>query len=142
MNNLIKDALLIPVSDPRQTISINPVILKVEDRPIPLELRVTAPVTGDNLPVVLLPHGHGPSLYLPSKDGYGPLVNFYAEHGFAVTPSTARASEAGSNRSPSTACVPGGMDFPPRTIIRQSWPAPAGVGGGASRQARWHRGSG
>lgn len=84
MNNLIKDALLIPVSDPRQTISINPVVLKVEGRPIPLELRITAPVAGDKLPVVLLSHGHGPSLYLPSKDGYGPFVNFYAEHGFVV----------------------------------------------------------
>ena len=84
MNNLIKDALLIPVSAARQTISISPVVLQVEDRPIPLELRITAPATGDKLPVVLLSHGHGPSNYLPSKDGYGPLVNFYAEHGFVV----------------------------------------------------------
>jgi pimeloyl-ACP methyl ester carboxylesterase len=84
MNNLIKDALLIPVSEPGQTISISPVVLHVEDRPIPLELRITAPVSGDNLPVILLSHGHGPSLYIPSKDGYGPLVNVYAEHGFVV----------------------------------------------------------
>ncbi|PSJ37893.1 alpha/beta hydrolase family protein [Allosphingosinicella deserti] len=84
MNNLIKDALLIPVSQPRQTISVNPVILDLPSRPIPLALRITAPATGDNLPVVLLSHGHGPSLYIPSKDGYGPLVNFYAEHGFVV----------------------------------------------------------
>lgn len=84
MNNLIKDALQISVSEPRQTISISPVVLDVERRPIQLELRITAPATGDNLPVVLLSHGHGPSLYIPSKDGYGPLVNFYAEHGFVV----------------------------------------------------------
>lgn len=84
MNNLIKDALLIPVSLPRQTISVNPVILKLEGRSVPLELRITAPAIGDDLPVILLSHGHGPSLYLPSKDGYGPLVNFYAEHGFVV----------------------------------------------------------
>lgn len=84
MNNLIKDALRIPVSDPRQTISVSPVILNVEGRPIPLELRITAPVSGDNLPVILLSHGHGSSNYLPSKDGYGPLVNFFAEHGFVV----------------------------------------------------------
>lgn len=84
MNNLIEDALLIPVSDPRQTISVSPVVIEVEERPIPLELRVTAPLAGDNLPVILLSHGHGPSLYLPSKEGYGPLVNFYAEHGFVV----------------------------------------------------------
>ena len=84
MNNLIKDALLLPVSQPGQTISISPVVLDVKGRPIPLELRITAPATGDTLPVVLLSHGHGPSLYIPSKDGYGPLVNFYAEHGFVV----------------------------------------------------------
>ncbi|QAY77579.1 chlorophyllase [Sphingosinicella sp. BN140058] len=84
MNNLIKDALLIPVSAPRQTISINPVVLEVEGRPIPLELRITAPATGERLPIILLSHGHGPSLYLPSTDGYGPLVSFYAEHGFVV----------------------------------------------------------
>jgi len=84
MNNLIKDALRIPVGEPRQTIAISPVVLKVEGRPIPLELRITAPLAGDRLPVILLSHGHGPSLYLPSKDGYGPLVNFFAEHGFVV----------------------------------------------------------
>jgi len=93
MNNLIKQALLIPVSDPQQTISISPVVLKVEDRPLPLELRITAPVSGYNLPVVLLSHGHGPSLYLPSKDGYGPLVDFYAGHGFVVIQPTHRNSK-------------------------------------------------
>ena len=40
------------------------------------------PVTGQNLPVILFSHGHGPSLYLPSADGYGPIVNFWAAHGF------------------------------------------------------------
>ena len=84
MNNLIKDALRIPVGEPRQTISISPVVLEVDGRPIPLELRITAPSDGDNAPVILLSHGHGPSLYLPSKDGYGPLVNFLAAHGFVV----------------------------------------------------------
>jgi len=76
MNNLIKDPLLIPVNEPVQTISISPLVLDVEGRPIPLELRITAPAAGDNLPVVLLSHGHGPSFYTPSNDGYGPLVNF------------------------------------------------------------------
>lgn len=84
MNNLIKDALSIPVGEPRQTISISPVVLEVDGRPIPVELRITAPSAGDNLAIILLSHGHGPSLYLPSKDGYGPLVNFFAERGFVV----------------------------------------------------------
>lgn len=84
MNNLINAARHIPVSDATPAISISLVTLSASDRGLPLELRVTAPATGDDLAVVLLSHGHGPSLYLPSKDGYGPLVNFLAEHGFAV----------------------------------------------------------
>lgn len=84
MNNLISDAAHIPVRQPVQTLSINPVTLPAPDRGLPLEMRVTAPVTGTDLPILLLSHGHGPSLYIPSKDGYGPLANFYAAHGFAV----------------------------------------------------------
>lgn len=84
MNNLISEAKNIPIDQPIQTISISPVTLSVPERPLPLELRITMPASGDHLPIILLSHGHGPSLYIPSKDGYGPLVNFYAEHGFAV----------------------------------------------------------
>jgi predicted dienelactone hydrolase len=48
------------------------------------------------LPIVLLSHGHGPSLFLPSKDGYGPLANFLAERGFAVIqPTQANSKVAG-----------------------------------------------
>lgn len=84
MNNLITDSRHIPINDATQTISISPVALTVPDRGIPLQMRITAPATGRDLPVILLSHGHGPSLYIPSKDGYGPLANFYAEHGFVV----------------------------------------------------------
>jgi predicted dienelactone hydrolase len=84
MNNLVKDALCIPVDAPGQTLSINSVVLDVPGRPLPLEMRITAPLDGDGLPVILFSHGHGPSFYLPSKDGYAPLANFYAERGFVV----------------------------------------------------------
>lgn len=84
MNNLITQARHIPIPSPVPTITINPVTLPAPDRGLPLELRVTAQVTGDKLPIILLSHGHGPSLYIPSKDGYGPLVDFYAAHGFVV----------------------------------------------------------
>ena len=84
MNNLIDAARHIPVPEPGLTVSFSPVVLAAEDRGMPLELRVTAPATGDRLPVILLSHGHGPSLYIPSKDGYGPLVGFLAERGFVV----------------------------------------------------------
>lgn len=96
MNNLIDKARLIPVIESVQTISISPVLLTMPNRNRPLEMRITAPLKGNNLPVVLLSHGHGPSLYLPSKDGYGPLANFYAEHGFVVIqPSHANSKVAG-----------------------------------------------
>jgi predicted dienelactone hydrolase len=84
MNNLITEARHIPVSDAVQTVSISPVTLPAPARGLPLELRITAPVTGRDLPVILLSHGHGPSLYLSSKDGYAPMANFYAAHGFVV----------------------------------------------------------
>lgn len=84
MNNLIDLARLIPTPEPTLAASFSPVPLPMHGRPQPLQLRVTAPVDGDSLPIVLLSHGHGPSLYLPSKDGYGPLANFLAERGFVV----------------------------------------------------------
>lgn len=84
MNNLIDEARSIPISDAKPIVSVTPVTLAAPDRGLDLELRVTAPVTGSNLPIILLSHGHGPSLYLPSKDGYGSIVNFLAAHGFAV----------------------------------------------------------
>lgn len=56
----------------------------------------TEPAAGDKLPVILLSHGHGPSLYTPSKDGYGPLANFLAERGFVVIqPTHANSKVAG-----------------------------------------------
>jgi len=49
-----------------------------------MELRVSAPATGDKLPIILFSHGHGASNFLASIRGYGPLVDFYAAHGFVV----------------------------------------------------------
>ena len=84
MNNLINQARHITISQATPAISISSVTVSAPGRGLPLEMRVTAPMTGHDLPVILLSHGHGPSLYIPSKDGYGPIVNFYAEHGFVV----------------------------------------------------------
>lgn len=107
MNNLVTEARHIPVNDATQTISISPVTLAAPDRGMPLEMRITAPATGHDLPIILLSHGHGPSLYIPSKDGYGPLVNFYAEHGFAVIqPTHVNSKVAGLNPD-----APGGPLF-------------------------------
>jgi predicted dienelactone hydrolase len=47
-------------------------------------MRVSAPVTGGELPIILLSHGHGRSNHLSSLNGYAPLAHFLAAHGFAV----------------------------------------------------------
>lgn len=84
MNNLIHEARHLPMAEPVPVVSVAPVTLAVPTRAIDLELRVSAPVTGENLPIIVLSHGHGPSLYVPSLFGYGPLAHFYAAHGFVV----------------------------------------------------------
>ncbi|WP_446039838.1 alpha/beta hydrolase family protein [Streptomyces sp. SID1121] len=69
-------------------LSVSPVVLPVPGRPVDLEVRVSAPVTGNDLPVVLLSHGQGFSNHLSSLNGYAPLVNFWAAHGFVVVQPT------------------------------------------------------
>ncbi|MBZ6080495.1 alpha/beta fold hydrolase [Streptomyces olivaceus] len=66
------------------TVSFTPLVIRSPGRPVDLTVRVSAPVTGDALPVVLLSHGHGPSNYVSSLYGYGPLADYYAAHGFVV----------------------------------------------------------
>jgi predicted dienelactone hydrolase len=60
-------------------VSVSPVRLSAPNREVPLEVRVSAPVTGTNLPVVLFSHGNGWNL-----DGYAPLTAFWASRGFVV----------------------------------------------------------
>ncbi|MHB9860163.1 alpha/beta hydrolase family protein [Streptomyces sp. YIM S03343] len=70
-------------------LSVAPVTLPAPGRPVDLELRITAPATADgDLPVILLSHGQGYSHHLSSLNGYGPLVNRWAAHGFAVVQPT------------------------------------------------------
>jgi predicted dienelactone hydrolase len=107
VNNLISEARHIPINEATITISVSPVTLLAPNRELPLELRITAPATGRDLPILLLSHGHGPSRYLPSKDGYGPLVNFYAEHGFVVIQPTHASSKVAGFASD----APGGPLF-------------------------------
>jgi len=47
-------------------LSVSPVVLPAPGRVVDLEVRVSAPVTGGGLPVVLLSHGHGNSNNLSS----------------------------------------------------------------------------
>ena len=84
MSNPINQAENISASAPTPVVSVSPVVLSVPGRAVDLQIRVSAPTTGSELPIILLSHGHGNSNYLSSLNGYGPLANFWAAHGFVV----------------------------------------------------------
>ncbi|MFV0539439.1 MAG: alpha/beta hydrolase family protein [Dysgonomonas sp.] len=64
--------------------SVYPVKFKPSYRMVNLEVKVTAPVKGENLPVILISHGHGAPWYLASYRGMSPLADYYASNGFVV----------------------------------------------------------
>ncbi|AHH99158.1 alpha/beta hydrolase family protein [Kutzneria viridogrisea] len=72
------------VSAPTAVLSVSPVVLPAPGRAVDLQVRVSAPVTGTELPIILLSHGQGYSNNLSSLNGYAPLANFWAAHGFVV----------------------------------------------------------
>ncbi|MDB6179303.1 dienelactone hydrolase [Paracoccus sp. Z330] len=94
MNRLITTARALPTPEPELTVAYTPIRLEMPDRP-PLALRLTAPAVGDALPIVVLSHGYGPSNVIPSKDGYAPLAQFWAERGIAVIQPTHASSRVG-----------------------------------------------
>jgi predicted dienelactone hydrolase len=51
---------------------------------VDLQVRVSVPVIGSELPIILLSHGQGYSNHLSSLNGYAPLANYWAAHGFVV----------------------------------------------------------
>ncbi|RKH18509.1 alpha/beta fold hydrolase [Corallococcus sp. CA047B] len=64
---------------PPPVISVSPVVLSAPGRGEELHVRVSAPATGSQLPIIIFAHGFGSSL-----DGYAPLANYWAAHGFVV----------------------------------------------------------
>ncbi|MYS44129.1 alpha/beta fold hydrolase [Streptomyces sp. SID5998] len=64
-------------------ISVKPVTLSAPDRGDDLRVRVTAPTTGRDLPVVVFSHG-----MTLTMDDYAPLADFWAAHGFVVVQPT------------------------------------------------------
>lgn len=84
MSTPFTDASNIPVNDSQAVTTFSPVALQVPDRPQSLHMKVSAPATGRELPIILLSHGHGVANFLSSLHGYGPLADFWAAHGFVV----------------------------------------------------------
>ncbi|MFJ9822272.1 alpha/beta hydrolase family protein [Streptomyces sp. NPDC101151] len=72
------------LGSPTPVISVSPVVLPAPGRAMDLQVRVSAPVSGSELPVILLSHGLGFSNNLSSLNGYTPLASFWAAHGFVV----------------------------------------------------------
>ncbi|WP_050371113.1 alpha/beta hydrolase family protein [Streptomyces acidiscabies] len=64
---------------PASIVSVKPVLLPAPERGEDLQVRVSAPLLGTGLPVLVLSHGYGWSL-----DGYAPLADHWAAHGFVV----------------------------------------------------------
>ncbi len=103
---LIGKAENIPVSAPTPVVSVSPVVLSAPGRAVDLQMRVSAPTSGSDLPIILLSHGQGFSNHLSSLNGYGPLANFWAAHGFVVIQPTHLSSKTLS-LDPKTAGAPG-----------------------------------
>ncbi|MBY8886349.1 chlorophyllase [Streptomyces sp. PTM05] len=66
-----------------QILSVKPLSVPAPDRGIDLQVKVTAPRSGHNLPVIVFSHGNAWSL-----DGYEPLVDRWAAAGFVVVQPT------------------------------------------------------
>ncbi|MGW0676994.1 alpha/beta hydrolase family protein [Streptomyces sp. NPDC002767] len=64
---------------PTPVVSVKPVVLPAPGRGEDLRVRVSAPTTGHDLPVIVFSHG-----YSWSMDGYAPLADFWAARGFVV----------------------------------------------------------
>lgn len=67
------------ITAPSPVVSVKPIELSAPGRGENLQVRVSAPTTGRYLPIIVFSHGSGSSL-----EGYGPLVDFWAAHGFVV----------------------------------------------------------
>ena len=87
-------AAKLPDPAPTPYRSYNPIIIPSSDRAVDLQLRVTFPAAGTNHAIILLSHGHGGSNWLSSSNGYAPLAEYYAAHGFVVFQPTHLSSRA------------------------------------------------
>jgi dienelactone hydrolase len=68
---------------PGLAVSVKPVVIASPGRGDDLQVRVSAPVTGEGLPVVVFSHGFGWSM-----EAYGPLADYWAAHGLVIVQPT------------------------------------------------------
>jgi dienelactone hydrolase len=68
---------------PGTVVSAKPVLLPAPGRGEDLQVRVCAPATGGDLPVLVFSHGFGWSM-----NGYAPLADYWAANGFVVVQPT------------------------------------------------------
>jgi predicted dienelactone hydrolase len=64
---------------PVAIVSIAPIVQPSPGRGVDLHVRVSAPIAGAALPVIIFSHGNGQSLH-----AYSPLADYWAAHGFFV----------------------------------------------------------
>ncbi|MFH8882135.1 alpha/beta hydrolase family protein [Streptomyces californicus] len=67
----------------RPVVAVKPITVPAPGRGVDLQVKVTAPVAGRNLPVIVFSHGNAWSM-----DGYEPLVDRWAAAGFVVVQPT------------------------------------------------------
>ncbi len=72
-----------PAALDRRLIAVKPITVPTTGRGIDLQVKVTAPADGTNLPVLVFSHGNAWSM-----DGYEPLVDRWAAAGFVVVQPT------------------------------------------------------
>nr|WP_103532428.1 alpha/beta fold hydrolase [Streptomyces sp. SM11] len=67
----------------QRIVAVKPITVPAPGRSVELQVKVTAPLSGQNLPVIVFSHGNAWSL-----DGYEPLVDRWAAAGFIVVQPT------------------------------------------------------
>jgi dienelactone hydrolase len=72
-----------PTPAQQQTTAVKPIVVPFEGRDAALQVKVTAPRQGGDLPVIVFSHGNAWSM-----DGYEPLVDRWAAAGFVVVQPT------------------------------------------------------
>lgn len=72
-----------PTPAQQQTVAVKPIAVPFDERDVDLQVKVTAPRQGADLPVIVFSHGNAWSM-----DGYEPLVDRWAAAGFVVVQPT------------------------------------------------------